>query len=122
VFTTGAVVDVVVDDGGGGFVVGVGALVVVDDAGAVVAVELVVVDDVLVEDVVVVRSALSTLPGNELGDAKSPTSIPSVIASMYRCQIVAGNVPPNTTRPCTLSITCWGSPGPLRYPIHTAVV
>ena len=42
--------------------------------------------------VVVARFALSTFPGNDFGSEKLPTSIPSVIPSMYLFQIVAGNV------------------------------
>src|SRR2546421_248675 len=64
-------------------------------AGAVVAGSVVLDGPVVLGAlVVVVRSEFRTLPGNDAGLAKSPTSIPSVIASMYLCHIVAGNVPP----------------------------
>jgi hypothetical protein len=95
----------------------------VDDGGTLAGVDEVLLDDagddVLV---VVVRSELTTLPGNDFGLLKLPTSIPSVIAFMYLFQIVAGNVPPKTTRPWTLFMNRGAWPGALSYPIHTAVV
>lgn len=91
-------------------------LVVDDDGGTDVDVSGTVVS---VVDVVVF---VIIVPGNDVGLENEPTSIPSVIACMYLCQIVAGNVPPKTTRPCTLVMFRGVSFGPLRYPIHTAVV
>jgi hypothetical protein len=76
---------------------------VVEESGKVVS-----VDDV------VVRSGLSTLPGNVLGSTKDPTSAPLVMLFMYLLQMVAGNVPPNTTRPCTFVMKRSGSSGPFR--------
>jgi hypothetical protein len=105
--------DVVVEPGA---VVGVEDVV---DAGLVVGLD---VDVRGVVVVVVARFELRTLPGNDFGSAKLPTSIPSVTACMYLCQIVAGNVPPNTTRPWTLFMNRGAAPGALSYPIHTAVV
>jgi hypothetical protein len=86
------------------------ALVVGVDAGVVVELDATVDDGALV---VVVRLALSTLPGKELGSTNEPTSVPSVIAFMYLFQMVAGNVPPKTTRPCTLFMNFGGWPGAL---------
>lgn len=122
-------------DGGAGPLVGGGVVVVVVESFGGVDVGVVVdeppgpvvdVDDgsiVVSVDDVVVRSGFNFSPGNFVTDGKSPTSIPSVIALMYFFQMVAGNVPPNTVRPCTLFMNFGGpSSAALRYPIHTAVV
>jgi hypothetical protein len=89
------------------------AVVVVDDPD----VDVDVVDEsgnVVSVDDVVVRSGLSTLPGNVLGSTKDPTSVPLVMRLMYLFHMVAGNVPPNTTRPCTFVMKRSVSSGPFR--------
>jgi len=73
------------------------------------------VEDVVVDEVVVVASStrtdgLSRRPGKLRTGTNEPVSIPSVARLMNLRQMSAGNDPPVTDRPWTLSISrCWPS-------------
>ena len=61
--------------------------------------------------VVVVRSALSTVPSCMGSPWKVPLSLPSKALVMKRRQMSAGNDPPVNARPWTLSMNRGSSPG-----------
>ena len=128
---TSPVVDVVDGAGAGDEVVvvvgfGVVGLVVDSVVGGVevdgVGSTSVVVEVELVVDVVSSSFELSSRPGNEDGCLKLPWDFPLVTARMNLAQMSAGNDPPVTERPCTLSMNRTSVPGAPTYPIHTAAV